>query len=415
MTNLIANHLQDIAISVILIAIIFIAIGKIPYYKMNRASFAFVASSILVGIGFITLEEAYDMIDWNTIAFLLSMMIINANLRLAGFFNILTQFALKFIKTKKGILFAIIFGGGFLSAFLMNDTICVMLTPFVLEFLLALKLNPIPYLIALAISSNFGSAMTLIGNPQNMIIGISSKIPFIDFFIFAFIPSVVALIFSFFFILFIYRKEFYKNEKLEVESLYKQSPYYYKPLLIKSLTAFIVFTAMLFSNINPALSSILSASIILFTRRIKPQRIFQEIDWSLLLFFSCLFIITGSIGKTSLFGRYSLNISNLLSENYYVFTGVSASLSNLISNVPAVMLLKNFIAENQKPLWILLAISSTFAGNLTLIGSVANLIVAESAARKNVFISFNEYLKVGFLLTIISLFLSSLYFALLFN
>lgn len=411
--ELIALHSQDIAIIIILISIIFIALGKLPYYKMNRASFAFVSSSVLVGINFISLEEAYKMIDWDTIAFLLSMMIINANLRLAGFFNILTQLVMKLLKTKKALLFTIIFGSGFLSAFLMNDTICVMLTPFALEFTLALNLNPLPYLIALAISSNFGSAMTLIGNPQNMIIGITSKIPFLDFLFYAFLPSFFSLIAAYYFILFLYRKEFFTDPNLNLSSLADNAPRYYKPLLIKSLIAFTALLILLFLNVNPALASILSASIILFTRRIKPQRVFAEIDWSLLLFFACLFIITGSIGKTDLFNSYSPKISSLLTSNIYAFTFVSSFLSNLISNVPAVMLLKNFIAQDKFHLWILLAVSSTFAGNLTLIGSVANLIVAETAIKRNVFISFGEYFKVGFILTIFCLLMAAVYFSLI--
>lgn len=164
--------------SITLITLFGIAIGGLPKLRMNRATISLVGATFLVLTGAISLNDAYSSIDLDTITLLLGMMIINVNLGISGFFQFVASKIIHFSKSPQELLFLIIFSSGILSAIFLNDTICLMLTPLVIEITQQFRRNPIPYLIALATSANIGSAATIIGNPQNMIIGMSSKIHF---------------------------------------------------------------------------------------------------------------------------------------------------------------------------------------------------------------------------------------------
>lgn len=398
---------EYLILAIIIITLAGIAIGSLPKLRMNSATIALVGATALIIVGALNLEDAYKAIDINTIILLFSMMILNINLRLSGFFKIITSKIVSFANTPKQLLALIIFSSGLLSALFLNDTIVIMFTPLILDMTIALKRNPIPYLIALATSANVGSVATIVGNPQNMIIGIFSKISFADFALRLTPIALIGLIIIWLIIIGIYRKEFQKEKLITpVEEDYRV----FRPLLIKStIVLFIMLTAF---NLGfpVSLSALGGAALLLITRRIKPERVFIEIDWSLLIFFSGLFIITHTINQYF--------ISSISSLESYSFTGnfisdfsiVSAILRNIISNVPAVLILSPAVIKipNPETIWLALAMSSTFAGNLTLIGSVANLIVAESAKKRGVKLEFYEYLKVGIPITFITLILGVL-------
>lgn len=396
------SSLKYLTIIIIVITIFGIAIGSLPKLKMNRATISLVGATMLIVIGAISIEDAYKAIDVNTIILIFSMMILNINLRLSGFFKIITSKIISFANTPKQLLVLIIFSSGLLSALFLNDTILIMFTPLILDITAALKRNPIPYLIALATSANVGSVATIIGNPQNMIIGSISNIPFTEFALKLTPVALIGFLIIWLVMNLIYKKEF-KNEQLitPVEDNFKV----FRPLLIKSTVVLILMLAAFNLGYPIAITALAGASILLITRRIKPERVFTEIDWSLLVFFSCLFIITHTINiyfysAITRLENYSFT-GNLISD----FSIVSAILSNLISNVPAVLILSPtvFKIQNNQTIWLALAMSSTFAGNLTLIGSVANLIVAESSKRRGIRLEFGEYLKAGVPITIITL------------
>lgn len=394
--------------TITLITLFGIAIGSLPKLRMNRATISLVGATFLVLTGAISLHDAYNSIDLDTITLLLGMMIINVNMGISGFFQLITSKIIHFSKTPIQLLLLIIFLSGFLSAIFLNDTICLMLTPLIVEVTLQLKRNPVPYLIALAASANIGSAATIIGNPQNMIIGMSSKISFLKFTSVLLIPSIVSLLVLFLIVVLIYRKEFVRTKFDHPAEFHFRI---YKPLFVKCIIAGIIFLAMIIVGIQLPLAALGSASILLITRRLKPQRVFIEIDWALLVFFSSLFIITGSIEKNVLSQKLFGFIEPIARGSSGLFAIASAVLSNIVSNVPAVMLFKPLIPQfiNPEKAWLILAMSSTYAGNLTLLGSVANLIVAETAKHEGIKIDFVEYLKVGIVITIISIFIGTLY------
>jgi Na+/H+ antiporter NhaD/arsenite permease-like protein len=401
-------------ITFIIVAVTYIgiAIGFWPKLRSNRTTIALIGAGLLILFRQISLTDVSSFLDIDTLMLLFSMMIINANLRLAGFFKLTGAFLLRLTRKPRVFLAVEILVVGLLSAFFLNDTVCIMFTPFLLELLLAMDRNPIPYLIALATASNIGSTATITGNPQNMIIGIASKISYTKFALALTPIAVLSLIFVWIVILFFYKKEFERKNYFVIPPT--QSVRYYRPLLVKSLIIvsgmFIAFLA----GASVAIASFIAACLLLITRSVKPEKMFAEIDWGILVFFAALFIVTGALEKNGV-SAVLMNAVHLSGhENVFNLSAITVILSNLVSNVPAVLLLKTFVTVMSNPTagWLTLAAASTLAGNLTLLGSVANLIVAESAQRRKIHLGFWEYTRAGMIITAFSLLVSTtwLYF-----
>lgn len=405
--------------AVIVLAIAGIAAGRLPRLKMNRASMALAFAALLIAMGAISLESALAAIDMGTIVLLLAMMLIVANLRIAGFFTAAGARILAAASSPRSLLCLVILASGFLSAFFLNDTMCLMLTPLVAELALRAKRDPLPYLVAVATSANVGSCATIIGNPQNMLIGASSGIPFGRFLLMLGPVSAMGLVACYAVIAAVFPKEFSKTARLDgsaTNGLEPASGRQAAPeaqldtrLVMKSLSAAGIMILLLLLGVKPALASLAAAALLLFTRRISPERVFAEVDFSLLVFFAGLFIITKAVAGTEAFNdliRYAKPFLEAPGSAAYLFlSGFTALFSNLVSNVPTVMLLSPLaplFADPEKA-WLILAMASTYAGNLTLLGSVANLIVAEGAKREGVTLGFGAYLKAGLPITLITI------------
>ncbi|AFY74997.1 Na+/H+ antiporter NhaD-like permease [Synechococcus sp. PCC 7502] len=378
---------------------IFLAIGFVPGLRMNRASIALVFTATLIGIGAISLNEAWVAIDSSTIVFLLSMMIINAYLSYAGFFQLSLTYLLSISRSPLGILVLLTVGTGVLSAFFLNDTLAIVATPIALQLTRCLCLNPIPYLLAIAGATNIGSLATLNGNPQNILIGSFSGISYLSF-IKALTPIAIAgLIIQIGLLIILYP---------EVRSLVPRSPSVmlrrriHRPLLIKSVAVTVILLGAFTLGFPLAESAFAAAAVLLVTRRIKSSRVLLSVDWSLLVMFSGLFILTRCVQSLDNL-QYILQVLKIGVQDPLGLFSITAILSNLISNVPTVLLLKSLIAPSSDQAWLLLAASSTLAGNLTLFGSVANLIVVEAASRESVNLTFMEHIRFGIPLTLITL------------
>jgi len=395
------NSFEWISLIIILLTILGVALGSYPVLRMNRTTIAMVGATSLIVIGAISLENAIQAIDFDTIILLFSIMVININFMLSGFFNLITSQILILAKTPQRLLALVIFVSGLLSALFLNDTIVLVFTPIVLNITTVLKRNPLPYLMALATAANVGSAATIIGNPQNILIGTASKIPFTEFALALAPVSIVGMIIIWMVISFIYKKEF---KKTTFEKLPDEKIRLLRPLLYKSVAAAIIMLGSFIVGFSMPVAALGAASLLLITRRVKPERVFREIDWSLLVFFIGLFIVTKTldyIGVSQILkGLMTLNTGNEIVD----LTIISVILSNLISNVPAVLVLRPIIDTfvNPQLAWLTMAMATTFAGNLTLLGSVANLIVAESAKKGGVKLTFAEYLKAGIPITILT-------------
>ncbi|MBD2500844.1 anion transporter [Anabaena azotica] len=375
-----------------------LALGYIPGLRMNRATIALVGSAFLIALGVLNLQEAWQAIDANTIVFLLSMMVVNANLSYAGFFRLALSVLLSLTRSPLGLLIALTFGSGILSAFFLNDTLALVFTPLTLSLAQTLGLNPIPYLLAIAGATNIGSVATLSGNPQNILIGSFSGIPYLDFLRVLTPVAFTGLIIQIGLLWLLY-PDVRSLKPCQILPINNQR--IYKPLFNKTL---VITTGLLIAftvGLPLAQSALVAASLLLITRRIKPGRILKKVDWNLLVMFSGLFILTKATQKLNLLQPFTHAINSAAS-----LLGITAILSNLISNVPAVLLLQPLISPSDTKSWLLLAAGSTLAGNLTLFGSVANLIIVEAAADLGYKLTFLEHLRFGVPLTICTLILA---------
>lgn len=356
----------------------------------------------MVACGVLTLNEAYRGIDLDTLVLLLGMMIVVAYLRLSGFFALVNSWVLRRTHHPLIVMIAVVVVSGFFSAFLVNDTICLVMTPLVLDLVSSLRRNPIPYLLAIAMSSNIGSTATITGNPQNILIGSFSHIPYVRFAAALAPTAAIGLAITAFLIFLFFRSEFRGNNFKPPE----RAVHYSKPVAIKSALVTLCMIILFFLGQPPAKIAIAAGGFLLITRRAKPEKIYREIDFPLLLLFGGLFVVVAGIEKTVLTPSVLNYARQLHLERVPVISAISAVLSNIVSNVPAVLVLKPFVLqlkEHRERAWLALAMSSTLAGNFTILGSVANLIVVQRARQRGIEISFWEYFKVGAPLTVITI------------
>lgn len=387
---------------VIVVTLIGVAIGRYPWLRMNRATIALVGAIALIALGALPLEEAYRAVDWHTILLLFGMMVLNVNLRTSGFFHLVTAQVLQRARTPRRLLALLIVAAGVLSAIFLNDTIVLVFTPLVLEIVLTLKRNPLPYLVGLVTAANIGSVATITGNPQNMLVGLASGLSYVEFTAALGPIALLGLGIIWVVIVLAYPREF-TAAPLAVTQPALPPPNFRR--LRKSLLATLLMLVALVAGMPVPLTAALAAALLLISRRQDPDRVFQEIDWSLLVFFCGLFVVTGAIEHSGLGPRLFAVLQPLADHGPAALSGVSVVLSNLVSNVPAVMLFRPVIPTLADPptAWLTLAMATTLAGNLTLLGSVANLIVAEIAKKHGVHLSFTEYLKAGTPIALLSL------------
>ena len=380
-----------------------IAVGKLPGYRLDRAGAALLGAALMVGFGVLPLEAAYRAIDFDTITLLLGMMILVANLKLSGFFRLVNGFIMTRARHPLVLLIAVVLVCGFFSAFLVNDTICLIMTPIVAELVISLKRNPVPYLLAIPMASNVGSTATITGNPQNMIIGSLSQIPYGSFAAALSPIAAAGLVLTVLLIAVIYRGEFLGRAGLAQPPA--RPARYHGPLVVKSVLVAIAMMALFFAGLPVAGVAIVGGALLLFTRRVKADKVYFEIDWPLLLMFVGLFVVVAGLEHAVLTPEAATAIGRLHLQSAPVLAVLTAVLSNVVSNVPAVLVLKPFVAGLPDPqrAWLLVAMASTLAGNLTLVGSVANLIVAQRARRYGVTIGFWPYFRVGAPLTFLTI------------
>jgi len=374
------------------------------WHRLDRPSGALLGAVLMVITGVLTLDEAYRAIDFNTILLLLGMMLVIAYLKIANCFKYLSYLLITHARNSFILLCFVSFSSGILSALFVNDTICLMFTPLLILALNQTKLNPIPFLIALATSSNIGSVVTLTGNPQNMLIGVFSKIPYVDFTIHLLPIGLLSLAANVFIIYLLFRKDI-NFKKMDAITLIK--PELDIKLTTKSLVVlFFIFLGFIFTG-NLPLSAITGGLALLIISGTKPQHAMEKVDWTLLLFFSGLFIVVGGINKagflTLAHNAVEPYLGKTVSSQIIHFSIFSVIASNLVSNVPFVLLSSTWIDKfiDPKTMWYALAMSSTFAGNLTIMGSVANMIVLE-LSKEHVQVGFWDFFKVGFTTTVVS-------------
>lgn len=380
-----------------------LALGEIPGLRIDRTGIALVGAAAMLGFGVVSMSDAARSVDYETIVLLFGMMVVVSHLRLAGFFSLATDWIAARFSGPYALLAVTIGLSGMLSAFLVNDVVCVALTPLVLRLCQRLKRPPIPYLIGLATASNVGSVATITGNPQNIIIGSLSHIPYLRFAERLAPVALIGLVLNFMVVAIVYRKPLGEAGRVRPDIDFSTRPRVHRGLLIKSVVVTLVTVGCFFAGQPIALSALVAAGV-LMVDRVRPEKIFQSVDWPLLVMFAGLFVVVSAF-EANVVRTWGIERWEALLDSPVVLTsGLSVVLSNLVSNVPAVLLFKPLMeVMPQKELaWLALAMSSTLAGNLTVLGSVANLIVVENARRAGTDLGFFEYLKVGVPLTVLT-------------
>jgi len=403
--------MYTIALIIFIVTYIGIIFTRLPKINIDRPSAAFFGAIAMIVFGVLTFEEAVRAIDYNTIGLLLGMMIIIATLQLDGFFSLIAEKAISYSKTPSRLLVIIVFVTGISSAFLVNDAVVLLFTPVVIAICRTSKLNPVPYLMAEILSSNIGSVMTITGNPQNMLIGINSGISYANFMLHLLPVSIIGLLITIWVVKLFYRKEF--GYGVIIVPQHHQFEYQYSSMKF-SIPIFIGVVVMFFLSkiihLSIPMIALTGASLILIFGRMKPSKVIKNVDWVLLLFFASLFIVVEGAVKVGL--MKSLIESKGLTSNFggiAALHGISLFVSQIVSNVPfTVMMLPAMKPLSSDILWLTLASASTLAGNATIIGAMANLIVIESASGSNIHIKFWEFFKIGIVTTLLTFVVSIL-------
>jgi Na+/H+ antiporter NhaD/arsenite permease-like protein len=392
---------QTVAAYVIFLASYLVfSLGKFPGLKIDRTGAAIIGAVAMFVFRIIGPADALRFIDFSTLVLLFSMMLIVSNLHLVGFFEWNAGLVLRRLKPAH-LLPAVIFACGLLSAFFVNDIVCLVMVPFVLSITRQVGLRPLPYLLAVATASNIGSVATITGNPQNMLIGSFSGIAYRDFLLHLGPVALVGLCLDWLILHWIHARDLQQQPVSEKQiSL--------PPLDLSKLTKpVVVVTGVVigfFLGVPPAMMAALGAAILLISRTLDPKKLYQDIDWGLLVFFVGLFLIIGGAENAGIVEKILKLAEHWNLQHLGPFAVLVALLSNIVSNVPAVMLLKSLAPgfHNPHQAWLALAMASTLAGNLTITGSVANIIVVETAAPE-LKIGFWDYFKVGLPITVATL------------
>lgn len=380
---------------------------RLPGLHLNRPAASLLGAVAMVLLGGLPLGEAYAAIDMDVLVFLLGVMILVGYLEEAGFFGWCAVVVLRRASTPRRLLVGVTVGGGLLSALFVNDTVCLMVTPVLVAALLPLGVRPVPYLIALAMGANVGSALTFAGNPQTMLVGQWSGMGFGSYL--AGMAPVVAggLVITTAVLLAWYRREL--AVPFGPVAAVRVPPVDWG-LAAPALALFGgAVTGWLLGYSLPLVSITAGALMVALARR-DPAPALARVEWTLVLFFAALFVVMRGLEYAGAVEQLDQVAAAWAGDGgrFRLVGAVSAAmltLSNLISNVPAVILWRSVVPTLSDPelAWRALAMSSTFAGNLLLIGSMANLIVAERAEAAGVRIGFWEYARVGIPVTLLTL------------
>lgn len=405
--------MTGLVVAIFALTYLLIAFRRLRLLPIGRPAGALLGATLMVVTGAMTPETSYHAIDGDTIVLLLGMMLITAELDQTGFFPWASAKVLRIARTPRTLLSAVALASGLGSAFLVNDTVCLFLTPIVVATCVRARLPLGPYLIVLATSANLGSALTLVGNPQNMLIGSMSGLSFSAFMLAALPAVLVAFGLHLGLAHVFYRRQLPTSMPAALETPLPHTQPASSPTVdtrrVKLVLAVLLGVVVaFFLGAHLGFSALSGAVALMVLRFTEPHETFRRVDWTLLLFFAGLFIVTAALRDTGLVAtawEAAAPAMRLESPSgLAAFTGLMTLGSNLVSNVPMVVLTGPYLETLGDPSlgWVLMGFITTVAGNLTLVGSVANIIVAEGA-REHHTLGFVEYLRFGALSTVLSL------------
>jgi Na+/H+ antiporter NhaD/arsenite permease-like protein len=383
------------------------ALGRVPGLAVDRTGVALLGLIVLLASGDLSLDEAGRAVDMPTIALLFALMILSAQFEQSGFYGFVARRVTRWARHPGSLLAILIAVTGILSAILTNDVIAFAFTPLVCAGLLAQKLDPRPYLVALAGAANAGSAATLIGNPQNILIGQAGGLDFWRYLAIAMPPVILSLAFVYWAVRTTWKTAF--------EAPLMEAPPNSIDLdrfqTAKGLVAIVVLIGLFLTPLPRELGALAVAGLLLLSRRLSSREMIGAVDWHLLLLFACLFGVTAAFAKTGLAqdGLHWLAEAGVMPHSLSVMLPVTLAASNTIGNVPAVILILKLLPGLPPGALSGLALLSTFAGNLLLTGSMCNIIVAERAQASGARLGFMDFARSGIPMTVASLAITALW------
>lgn len=390
-----------VALAVFSLTYVAVAAGRLPFLSLDRPAAALLGAVLMVAAGVLSPAEAGAAVNGDTIGLLLGTMILSAYLGEAGFFRWASIHVLHSVRGPRTLLWALVFTAGGLSALLVNDTVCLMMTPLVLRLVDDAELPALPYLLALAFGSNAGSVATLTGNPQNMIVGTLSGISYARFAAALLLPALASLALVAVILHALFRHELPRRALARGLA---RAPAVNRPLLRRGLAAAALALAGFALGFPLAWTALFAAALLMAVAGRAPREALSKVDWPLLVFFAGLFVVVAGVARAGAAERMYEVIAPLLGEDTVrqaaVFSAFTIAGSQLVSNVPFVILAGEWIPRLAEPhfLWLATALAATLAGNLTVIGSVANVIVLELAGSR-VRIGFWAFFRIGALIT----------------
>jgi len=399
------NTAAALPLAIFVITYIGLALGKLPVVRVDRCGVALIGAVAMVVSGTLSQSAAVNSVDFHTLALLLGMMIIVANLRLSGVFGWVAGRIFGRAHTGFALLATTVALSGVLAAFFVNDVICLVLAPVVMDVAAQSRLSAVPLLLGLATASNVGSAATITGNPQNMIVAGFAHLDYVEFLIRLAPGAIIGLMIDYAIIAWIYRRSLRGHRRVDSNPPGAAAVSLDRPAALKAaiVTAgTLVCFALGFPTGVVALSA---AALMLLVQNVRPDLVYAQVDWTMLLMFAGLFVVVRGAAETGL----QKDIIKVVGVERLIHPAVLAvtvgALSNLGSNVPAVLLFRPLfpLLGSSQRVALLLAAVSTYAGNLTLLGSIANLIVVENARRRGIEVDFREHLLVGIPITVLTI------------
>jgi Na+/H+ antiporter NhaD/arsenite permease-like protein len=284
-----------------------------------------------------------------------------------------------------------------------------MMAPLFIRMTRRLQLPTLPYVIAVATASNVGSTATITGNPQNILIGSLSGLKYVDFMVRLGPVAILGLVLDWWVIHWIYLRG--TVDRVQVADAFAGPGVQHPWLRKKPVVVLAIVLGGFLAGVPAAIMAAIGAALLLITRTVEPRHVYDNVDWGLLVFFVGLFVIVGGADRVRLTSELLRPVQTWDLHRIPIFVIVTGLLSNVVSNVPAVMLLRTLVPGFPDPTtgWLVLAMASTLAGNLTITGSVANIIVVERAAADGVDVSYRDYVRVGIPLTAVTIVIGSLW------
>ena len=399
-----ANPREPVILAIFAITYLGIAMGHVPGLKLNRAGIALLGAIAMMIFGDMTTADVVSCINWPTIFLLFGFFVISAQLRLSGFYDrVASGISARLGHPARFLLVLMAVTGG-LSAFLNHDIVCYVFTPIVGAALLRKRINPVPFLIALAISSNIGAAATLIGNPQDMMIGQVAHLDFGHYLLWSSVPILAAMGAAYGIIWLMSQKNLQPAAPVPDEPDGSSIPFN-RPHTVKGLVILVVVVGLFFSGIPKEIIALAAAGIHLASRKFRTEDLLGLVEWPILILFMGLFVVAGAFQSTGCGDQAVHSLAsggfNLNAPHNLVLT--TAALSNLINNAAAVMLLLKVVPVSQPVMAYILALANSFGGSLIIIGSVSNIIVVQQAREMGINISFREFARLGIPVTLAAL------------